>query len=69
MTAAAAAALILVSAMSDEASAGKRVRVTVAPAGYVLGEPGARWGDMCWVPSGPFVANFYYYGWWAPCAD
>jgi hypothetical protein len=69
MTAAAAAALILVSASTDQASAGKRLHVTVAPQGYVLGEPGARWGDMCWVPSGPFVANFYSYGWWAPCAD
>jgi hypothetical protein len=68
---AAAAAMILFSAMSDQANAGHRhrLKVVVTHGGYIVGEPGARWGDMCWVPSAAFVNSFYYYGWWAPCDD
>ena len=58
VTIAAAAAAIMLSVMSNQASA-QNGRV------YVYGEPGAHQGTMCWKQ----VNNdgFTYYGYWVPC--
>jgi hypothetical protein len=58
VTVTATAAAILLSAMSNSASAQNGTQ------GYILGEPGVRQGNMCWKS---VSSDFYYSGYWAPC--